>query len=74
MVIKEDDEDRDLDRTKPLKVSVPIKQHIDLHKLKILTGKNMSETVQDALEMYLDAIRENGGVLEESADGPEEGA
>lgn len=73
MVIKEEDEDRDLDRTKPLKVSVPIKQHIDLHKLKILTGKNMSETVQDALEMYLDAIRENGGVLEESADGPEEG-
>lgn len=65
MDIKED-EDKDLDRTKPLKVSVPLKQHIDLHKLKILTGKNMSETVQDALEMYLDAIRDNGGVLEET--------
>lgn len=74
MVIKEDDEDEDLERTKPLKVSVPVKQHIDLHKLKILTGKNMSETVQDALEMYLDAIRENGGVLEEVADRADEGA
>lgn len=71
MVISED-EDRDLDRTKPLKVSVPLRQHIELHKLKILTGKNMSETVQDALEMYLAEIRDNGGVLAESPEEPEE--
>lgn len=74
MVIREDEEDKDLERTKPLKVSVPLKQHIELHKLKILTGQNMSETVQDALEMYLDAIRENGGVLEGDAGDPEDGA
>lgn len=73
MVISEDDEDEDLERTKPLKVSVPLKQHIELHKLKILTGQNMSETVQDALEMYLDAIRDNGGLMEDTADEPEDG-
>lgn len=73
MVISEDEEDKDLERTKPLKVSVPLKQHIELHKLKILTGQNMSETVQDALKMYLDAIRDNGGLPEDTADEPEDG-
>lgn len=53
-------EELDLDRTKPVKVSLPLKQHIDLHRVKVLTGKTMSETVQDALEMYLETVRDDG--------------
>lgn len=53
-------EEFDPERTKPVKVSLPLKQHIDLHKVKVLTGKTMSETVQDALEMYLETIQDEG--------------
>lgn len=50
----------DLSEPKTLKVSLPAKMHLQLHSLKILTGKNISDTVEDALDSYFsDQIEED---------------
>lgn len=48
------DADVDLDETKTLKVTLPASMHLKLHSLKVLSGKNISETVEDAVEAHLD--------------------
>lgn len=60
MVIQDKEDEEDLDRRKALKVKVPVKQHIDLHTIKILTGKNMSETVTEAIALYIKTLKEEG--------------
>jgi hypothetical protein len=37
---------------KDIKVKIPVRYHVQLHTLKILQGKSMSETLTEALEMY----------------------
>jgi hypothetical protein len=46
--------DADLSERKTLKVSVPTKLHLQLHSVKILQGRNISDTVQAALSEYFD--------------------
>lgn len=48
-----DDADVDLDESKTLKVTLPASMHLKLHSLKVLTGTNISETVQEAVEAHL---------------------
>lgn len=48
------DADVDLDETKTLKVTLPASMHLKLHSLKVLTGTNISETVEEAVETHLD--------------------
>jgi hypothetical protein len=38
--------------TKDLKVRLPMQYHMKLQTLKILKGKNMSESLCEALDMY----------------------
>lgn len=52
MRIQEDDVD--LSEPKTLKVSLPARLHLQLHSLKILTGTNISDTVEDALNSYFE--------------------
>lgn len=58
---------RDLSESKTLKVALPTRLHIRLHQVKILSGKNISDTVQDALEAYLD----DAGPAQGNSDGEE---
>ncbi len=46
------EEDVDLSQPKTLKVRIPTKLHLQLHSVKILTGKNISDTVERALQTY----------------------
>lgn len=48
------DEDVDLDESKTLKVTLPAAMHLKLHSLKVLTGQNISETVEEAVQTHLD--------------------
>lgn len=43
---------QDLEMTKDLKVRLPHDYHMKLQTLKILKGKNMSESLCEALDMY----------------------
>lgn len=45
--------DKDMDERREMKVQVPVRIRVKLHGLKILEGKNISETVTEALEEYL---------------------
>lgn len=47
------EQDVDLDESKTLKVTLPASMHLKLHSLKVLTGTNISETVQEAVEEHL---------------------
>jgi hypothetical protein len=38
---------------KRIKVEVPSEHRLRLHRLKVLTGKNTSEAVQEAIDLYL---------------------
>lgn len=54
-----DTSDKDLDDTKQLKAKLPIRQHLQLHQIKILEGQNLSETVRQALDDYFDRLDED---------------
>lgn len=56
MLINESDQD--LDRVKEVKVKIPIGYHIKLHSMKVLTGKQISDAVTEALAGYFDDLRE----------------
>ena len=38
--------------SKDLKVRIPVKYHMQLHTLKILRGKSLSDAVTEALDEY----------------------
>lgn len=42
----------DLERVKEVKVKIPIGMHIKLHSMKVLTGKQISDAVTEALTVY----------------------
>lgn len=39
-------------RTKEVKVKIPVKYHVHLHSIKVLTGKGISDAVTEALDAY----------------------
>lgn len=45
-----------MDEDRQVKVTVPTETLIKLHSLKILTGKNISEQVHEALLDYFDEV------------------
>lgn len=59
--VKIQEGDTDLSERKTLKVSLPAKLHLQLHTVKILKGKNISDTVEAALDEYFEE-RVDGGV------------
>lgn len=46
--------DADLSERKTLKISLPAKLHLQLHTVKILKGKNISDTVEEALDEFFE--------------------
>lgn len=50
---------KNMDARKSIKVKLPIRQHIKLHALKLFTEKNISETVEKALDAYFSGMKEN---------------
>ena len=48
-----------MDARKSIKVKLPIRQHIKLHALKLFTEKNISETVEKALDAYFHTMKES---------------
>lgn len=44
---------KDMSEPKTLKVTVPARLYLQLHQLKILTGQNISSTVEGAVRDYL---------------------
>lgn len=43
-----------LPEEKTVKVKIPKRQHIILHSARVLTGKTISEMLEEALEAYFD--------------------
>jgi len=50
---------RDLAQRKSIKVKLPIRQHIKLHALKLFSENNISETVEAALDLYFEQMRQS---------------
>lgn len=49
---------KNMDARKSIKVKLPIRQHIKLHALKLFTEKNISETVEKALDHYFTQMKD----------------
>lgn len=60
MGLRTDDESKDLDEMKRVKAKIPVRQHLQLQRIKILAGQNISETIQDALDDYFEEARMEG--------------
>lgn len=54
-----DAHDDKLDDDRQLKVTIPTEVLIQLHSVKILTGKNMSLQVREALDDYFEIVGED---------------
>lgn len=39
-------------RSKEVKVKIPVGHHVKLHSMKVLTGKQISDAVTEALDLY----------------------
>lgn len=42
----------DQTRAKEVKVKIPVSYHIKLHSMKVLTGKQISDAITEALQVY----------------------
>lgn len=49
---------REPNRSKEVKVVIPVDHLVRLHSMKVLTGKHISDTVTEALDAYF--ARQNG--------------
>ena len=47
---------QELEKTKEVKMRIPVGHLIRLHSLKLLAGQNISETVAKALEVYFEKV------------------
>lgn len=47
-------DEEEMEASKTMKVQIPTRLHIKLHSLKILSGQNISETVEEAVESYFE--------------------
>lgn len=45
-----------LDEQKEMKVKIPVQYHLNLHSLKVLTGKNISTAVTEAVKLYFQEV------------------
>lgn len=50
---------KNMEARKSIKVKLPIRQHIKLHALKLFTEKNISETVEKALDAYFKDMKQD---------------
>ena len=50
---------KNMEARKSIKVKLPIRQHIKLHALKLFTEKNISETVEKALDVYFTTMKDH---------------
>lgn len=50
-------------RAKEVKVKIPVSHHIKLHSMKVLTGKQISDAITEALDAYF-AARADDGTLD----------
>lgn len=50
----------DLETAKEVKVKIPVRHHVRLHSMKVLTGKQIGDAVSEALDAYFasEAYRE----------------
>lgn len=53
-----DEQRKDLSERKSLKVKLPLRQHIKLHAIKMFSENNISETIEVALDLYFEKMRE----------------
>ncbi|HUR67757.1 MAG TPA: hypothetical protein VM370_00800 [Candidatus Thermoplasmatota archaeon] len=44
-------------RAKEVKVKIPVSHHIKLHSMKVLTGKQISDAITEALDAYFASQR-----------------
>jgi len=44
-----------VDREKEMKIKLPMRHHVHLHAMKVLTGKQICDTVAEALDAYFAA-------------------
>ena len=51
---------------KPLKVRLPLAQVLQLHKMRIVGDRTVSEIVEEALEQYLNGIQKEARERKES--------
>lgn len=56
--LKTNGTEKDLDESKRLKVQLPVRQHLQLHRIKVLAGQNLSESVRRALDLYFEQLEE----------------
>ena len=54
---------KNMEARKSIKVKLPIRQHIKLHALKLFTEKNISETVERALDAYFREMKEEEATM-----------
>ena len=47
-------------REKEVKVKIPVSHHIRLHSMKVLTGKQISDAITEALDAYFEAHTMDG--------------
>jgi len=60
---------KDMDARKSIKVKLPIRQHIKLHAMKLFGDDNISETVERALDVYFDKLKQEQEAAEASRGG-----
>ena len=48
-------------RAKEVKVKIPVSHHIKLHSMKVLTGKQISDAITEALDAYFANQRPEDG-------------
>lgn len=58
MLIRDPPKSVELDRVKEVKVKIPLSYHVRLHSMKVLTGKQISDAVKEALDAYFTAIED----------------
>lgn len=51
------------ERVKEVKVKIPVGMHIKLHSMKVLTGKQISDAVTEALGAYFESTHGRPGLL-----------
>lgn len=66
MIEESSGSDERLDETTEIKVKVPVRYQLALHELKVVTGKQISTTVTEAIEEYFHDLDE---VVHAEADG-----
>lgn len=49
--------EHDLSARRAIKLSLPLRQHLQLHALRVHGGEGLSQMVEAAIDLYLDEVR-----------------